>query len=293
MYWYANVSYDYSCFISVFLAVVRCLCVAKPLTFKSLITRARTLAVLISAFFIAIILGIAVFTVFRLASVMIPSTNPPFVMLALSRDYSEIYRVNDILNRTIISWLAYSTVIVWVVILLHKIYEASQFRRLMLTPKAAQGSSACPPKDVKSKESAVSGTSTSDSVSKKLEESKPASPKRQMPSAEKMSIKNLQVVQSVTLICIIFILSQLQFQVTSVYRLIESEFDNRARLSHLFQIANNVTKTCGLLNASVNIFVYIRYNSGYKETLENLFFAKGPPKLWLEILPSMLQLIAC
>ncbi|GFN85169.1 chemosensory receptor c [Plakobranchus ocellatus] len=135
IYWYAYVFYDYSSFVSVFLAVVRCLCVAKPLAFKSLITKQRTLAFLITTFFTAVILRVPLFTVFRLASVKRSGTNSSFTKLVLSADYSAIHKANDIFHRTMISWLAYTTVIVCVVISLHKLKEAARFRRGMFMAK--------------------------------------------------------------------------------------------------------------------------------------------------------------
>ncbi|GFN85180.1 chemosensory receptor c [Plakobranchus ocellatus] len=269
IYWYAYVFYDYSSMVSVFLAVVRCLCVAKPLAFKFLVTKARTLISLVTIFIFSIILRIPVFTVFQLASVKHPRTNSSFVQLVISSDYSKMYRVNDIMNRTIISWLAYTTVTVCVFIMVYKLKQASNFRRSAAGLEDTKGNKTVLVKNERSEELSVPDTDLA--INK---ESKPTSPKRQIPSAEKLSTKDLQVVQSVTLICIIFILSQLPFQVTSVYRLIEPEFDNRGRLSHLFKIASYVTKTFGLLNASVNFFVYIRYNSRYRETLRALICAK-------------------
>ncbi|GFN85177.1 chemosensory receptor c [Plakobranchus ocellatus] len=262
---YSSLFYDYSSFVSVFLAVVRCLCVAKPLEFKSMITKVRTLFCLISLFLISVAIRAPSFTVFRMARVRNPKTNSSFMKLVISSDYYRVNQASDILNENIVPWLAYTTVVVCVVILLHKLREAAKFRQSLANTGTEQNDGASSNRKTGSK-----GSSASDSVS--------TSPKRKKTPSEKMSAKDLQVVQSVTLVCIIFILSQLPFQIASVYRLIEPEFDNGGRLNELYQLFSNVKNTCGLLNASINIFVYIKYNSKYRVTLQATFWGTSQEK---------------
>ncbi|GFN85179.1 chemosensory receptor c [Plakobranchus ocellatus] len=214
---YSFLFYDYSSFVAVFLAVVRCLCVAKPLAFKSMITKERTLFCLITMFLFAVINRVPKFSVFRLSKVRNPRTNASFMKFVVTSDYYRVNQASDILNKNILPWLAYTTVVVCVVILLQKLKEASKFRQSLTTTSTEQstGNGASSDRNARSK-----GSSASDPVS--------TSPKRQKSPSEKMSAKDLQVVQSVTIVCIIFIFSQLPFQIASVYRLIEPEFDNGA-----------------------------------------------------------------
>ena len=88
---------------------------------------------------------------------------------------------------------------------------------------------------------------------------------------EKMSAKDLQVIQSVTLICAIFILSQLPFQVISTVRLFVPEFANLRSAEHSYAFSTHISSTCGYLNASVNIFVHIRFNARYRAQFLALF----------------------
>ena len=115
-YWYAYIFYDYSSFISVFLASVRCACVARPLRFKSMFTKSRTLTILCLLFALAFILRVPVLTVFRLSWAVNPQTNSTFRSLKFSHNFRDIYKANDILNRNIISWLAYITIIMCAVL---------------------------------------------------------------------------------------------------------------------------------------------------------------------------------
>ncbi|GFN84394.1 chemosensory receptor c, partial [Plakobranchus ocellatus] len=270
---YCYLFYDYSSFVSVFLAVVRCLCVAKPLAFKSMITKARTLFCLVAIFLITVIMRVPMFTVFRMTTVIRPSTNASFTKLFLSSDYFKVHQVNDILNKNILSWLAYSTVVVCVIILLYKLREAAKFRRSLATSIPEQSKGASEGSNEKSSELSDPDMATLDTMNKTQVSESTTSKSKNMIS-QKMSAKDLQVAQSVTLICIIFIFSQLPFQVAAIYRLVEPEFDNNRRYDALYKLSTFITNTCGLLNASINIFVYVTYNSKFRENFLPMIFTK-------------------
>ncbi|GFN77241.1 chemosensory receptor a [Plakobranchus ocellatus] len=88
------------------------------------------------------------------------------------------------------------------------------------------------------------------------------------------SSKDLRVIQSVVLICCIFIASQLPFLVYSTVRLIEPEIDVTGDLRFLFFVFTGISRTCSYLNASVNIFVYYNYNSKYRSTFLSMLKVK-------------------
>ncbi|KAK3787270.1 hypothetical protein RRG08_055992 [Elysia crispata] len=92
--------------------------------------------------------------------------------------------------------------------------------------------------------------------------------------SDKMSARDLQVIQSVTLICVIFILSQLPFQVVSTVRLFVPEFANFGTAENIYGFTSHISNTCGYLNVSVNIFVHIRFNARYRAHFLALFFKK-------------------
>ncbi|KAK3780078.1 hypothetical protein RRG08_046140 [Elysia crispata] len=89
----------------------------------------------------------------------------------------------------------------------------------------------------------------------------------------RMSAKDIQVIQSVVLVCIIFILSQLPFILYSTARFIEPEFSDKGRYVFLFRLCTTVSLTCSFLNASVNIFVYYTYNTKYRTAFLSIFCA--------------------
>ncbi|GFS08227.1 chemosensory receptor C [Elysia marginata] len=128
-FWYAYVFYDYSSFVSMFLAAVRCACVAKPLKLKSVFTKSRTVVILCVVFLVAVTLRIPVMTVSSLSWAVDPNTYETFRALKFSDNFRKIYKVNDILSRNIIAWLTYITVVTCIAILASKLQAASRFWR--------------------------------------------------------------------------------------------------------------------------------------------------------------------
>ena len=237
-FWPGYVFYDYSSFISVFLALVRCACVARPLRFKSMFTKSRTVKILVALFIIALILRAPVLTIFRLTWAVNPQTNTTYRSILETENYRTIYTANDIINRNVISWIAYIIVTTCVIILVSKLRGASRLR--------------------KSLQSAAH-----DSPKNPLNENEK--------SSKNLSAKDLQVIQSVTLICVIFILSQLPFQIMSTVRLLDPEFGDGKKKRYAFGFASHLSETFGYLNISINIFVYYHFNTRYRETLFSLF----------------------
>ncbi|GFS07104.1 chemosensory receptor A [Elysia marginata] len=230
LYWPANTAYDVSCFHAVSLGVIRCACVAMPLKFKLVFTKSRTIKWSMFLVVLAVLLRIPVLTVFRVAWRTDPATNVSSLYLT-SVNRGSMERVNDFLNRGIVMYLAYITMITSVTILSFKLYQASKIRQ-----------------------SCVKGPQTLGQVSDK-------------PAAQGLSARDLQVVKSVVLVCSIFILAQLPFILSATVRLINPEFDENKMYADLSYIFMQVSLTFYQLNASINIFVYYNYNTKFDQRM--------------------------
>ena len=239
LYWPAFTAYDLSAFISVSLGVMRCACVAMPLKFKLVFTKARTIKWVMFLVVLAVSLRIPVLTIHRISWRTDPGTNLSSPQIkAVNNAYMS--RINDILNRGIIIYVLYITMVTCVGILTFKLYQASKIRRSYTAeqPRA------------------------SDQASGKLVN-------------QGLNSKDVQVVKSVVLVCIIFILSQLSFLLTSTTRLIRPDFDNGQQFVYIFGMLGQINLSCSYLNASLNIFVYYNYNSKYRSVLHSLLSVKG------------------
>ena len=239
LYWPAFTAYDLSAFIPVSLGVMRCACVAMPLKFKLVFTKARTIKWVMFLVILAVSLRIPVLTTQRLSWRTDPQTNVSSPQIK-AVNYVYMSRINDILNRGILIYVLYMTMVTCVGILTFKLYQASKIRRSYTTvqPRASDQS---PGK----------------------------------PVSQGLNSKDIQVVKLVVLVCIIFILSQLIFLLKSTARLIRPDFDYDQKFDFLFEILGHISVTSSYLNASLNIFVYYNYNSKYRSVLHFLLNVKG------------------
>ncbi|GFO30434.1 chemosensory receptor c [Plakobranchus ocellatus] len=115
LYWPAFTFYDFSSYVSVWLGVTRCACVAMPLQFKSVFTKARTVKAVLFLFVIAVSL--------RLPIIVVQS-----YLARLDPIQLTVNRFNDILNRSILPWLTFIIMIACVCIMRVKLYQASAVR---------------------------------------------------------------------------------------------------------------------------------------------------------------------
>ena len=168
-------------------------------------------------------------------------------------------KANDIINRNIVSWIAYITVTTCVLILASKLQTASRFRQSLQNPTQ------------------VASTEKSDSTlgtDKTKTGSNPFA--RNMEASNSLSARDIQVIKSVTLVCVVFILSQLPSQIQSTIRLVDPEFSNRSRKRVAYGFASLITETFVYFNASLNIFVYYCFNSRYREIFSRFFSKRCP-----------------
>ena len=240
-FWPAFSFYDYSAYISVFLGVARCACVAIPLRFKSAFTVKRTVAVLLALFCADVLVHLPMLTAFRLGWVRDPSTNTSSLSL-MEYNWEELLykqRINDILNKNVIPWVTFVIMISSVALLSFKLFESSKVR---------------------------SSSYKAPSISEKLGNSSVPN----QTNLHKLSPKDVKVVQSVILVCSIFIAAQLPSLIYTPIRSSSSEFYAVGRLKFLASICMKVEWTFMMVNASLNILVYYNYNSKFKSVFRSL-----------------------
>ncbi|GFS07786.1 chemosensory receptor A [Elysia marginata] len=242
LFWPATTAYDVSCFFAVSLSVTRCACVAMPLKFKLVFTKSRTIKWALFVVVLAVLLRLPVLLIYRIAWRTDPVTNVSTMYTAIwKRD--QMMRINDILNRNVVMYLAYITMVACVLVLSAKLYQASKIRQ-SCTVKGTQPSEQTPGK----------------------------------PAAQGLSARDLQVVKSVVLVCSIFIFAQLPFMVYSTVRLINPEFDENKQFAYLSYIMNHLSLTCYYTSASMNIFVYYNFNSRFRSVLLSQLCGKTTQK---------------
>ena len=246
-FWPAVTIYDYSAYISVFLGVARCACVAMPLRFKSVFTVKRTVAALLVLFLSDVLLHLPILTVFRLGWVRDPSTNTTSLSLVRDSFVVHVYKqkINDVLNEISIPWVTFIIAVSSVALLSFKLFESSK---------------------VRSSSFANNTPNTYNTRGKSTE--------LKQTNSHKLSSKDVAVVQSVILVCSIFIVAQLPSLIYTQIRSSSLEFNERGRLRFLASIYIKVSWTFYMINASVNIIVYYNYNNKFKSVFRSQLHMK-------------------
>ena len=242
-YWPAMTFYDYSSYISVFLGVTRCACVVKPLHFKSVFTKSRTVIAVCILFCVDVLLHIPVLSISRLGWKKDPETNNSYLSVVSDNNSLKLkkMRINDVVNKNFIAWTSFIVMIVCAALLSFKLFESSKIRSIF------------------------TGTTFSSSV---VSSNQPRAPK------QKLSPKDVRVVQSVVLVCVIFIVAQIPSIGHSVARVALEEFTAYGNLLWVGNIVIKTSLTCYMANASLNILVYYNYNSNYRAVLRSILTMK-------------------
>ncbi|BFZ09723.1 hypothetical protein BsWGS_12762 [Bradybaena similaris] len=226
-----------------FLAVARCMCVSRPLQFKNTFTRKRAIYFMI---------GVAIFSVTIYLPILVnmgmvqkfdtrTNTSRPSLWISPSREF-----IKEIVWLVIDMVLPVTTqliIIVCVVIMVNSLQKASLFRQstVMVTGKLFND-------DVK-RNNKVSNAS--DYVS----------------TGEKLTGKDLLVVQQVVLISVVYIICNTPKILISIATTIEPEFTIGKAYSKLYMCANGFRKQFEILNAAVNLIIYYNYNTKFRSKL--------------------------
>ncbi|GFS23829.1 chemosensory receptor A [Elysia marginata] len=212
-----------------------------PLHFKSTFSRNRTVLGIICLFCLSVLFHLPVLTIFSIGWREDPNTNSSRPVLVASARQSMV-KINDLLNRNALPWILFITMIACVALLCFKLFEASKVHSLLIRNAKAPGE-------------ATASTKGSEDNSR-------------------LSPKDVHVVQSVVLVCSIFIVAQLPALLYSTVRVVNPDFDHGGRLVRLFGIFANVSLTFSLLNATLNICVYYNYNSKYRSIFRSFLKLK-------------------
>ncbi|CAG5124029.1 unnamed protein product [Candidula unifasciata] len=221
-----------------FLAVARCMCVAKPLHFKHTFTVKRTV-VIMTAF---AIFAVAIYTpilanmgmVYRLDAKT--NTSRPTLWLSPNRESTKniVWTIIQIILPIATEFI----VLVCIVIMINSLRAASKFRQASHITVCANDSSC------------LKGKTGSSNVAN-----------------EKLSGKEIRVVKQVTLISLVYILCNTPKIMISIGGLVEQEFRIGKTYGYLYLCLNCFRMQFEILNASINTFVYYAFNTKFKTTL--------------------------
>ncbi|BFZ09730.1 hypothetical protein BsWGS_12769 [Bradybaena similaris] len=229
-----------------FLAVARCMCVAKPLHFKNWFTTNRTLRFTISFAVIAVVSFTPFMANMGLVAKFDVKKNITRQMLWLSSQRESIKVGTWLVVSLILPSVTQFIVVVCVLIMANSLRASAKFRQ-----SAALLSNNVTSTSDHKQNAALSSTASV--------------------STDKLAGKDVRVVQQVVLISLVFIICNTPKMVLSVTALSLPEFTIGKRYHYLYLVINMIRQQFDMFNASVNTFIYYRYNTKFRLMMLSLF----------------------
>ncbi|GFO03248.1 chemosensory receptor c [Plakobranchus ocellatus] len=280
-----------STLLTVFAAIQKCACVTFPLTFRFFFTQRRTVIVIFIIYVCVIISYIPQYIVDSAGPYFSTRFNRTRIsyMIRYPKLYKESADYYLFAHYVCLPFIALSINILCVVVLTWNLKEAARMRKDMTSQDASSTVEAS-----KSSCNKISNDSnhtdknkktidnSDDKESNRCDKSDNCSGDEEEISGSKksniLSDRELRVLRSVNLVCVIFIRGTAPYCILNSCALFLDSFDHRGRHFTLYYILVSTQEIWYFGSTSVNIFVYYIYNTKYKKTFNRLFSPLLPNK---------------
>lgn len=231
-----------------FLAVARCMCVFRPLQFKHIFTKHR--AVVTMAIFG--IFSITIYLPVLINMGMVPkfdkrfNTSRPSLWISPKREF-----IKEIIWMIIDMIFPISTqliILICVVIMINSLQAASKFRQTSASVSGKLFS-----KDEKSLHDNMYNSNDSSNT------------------AEKLTRKDILVIQQVVLISVVYIICNTPKLLISIATVTVPEFTIGKTYAKLYMSSNGLRKQFEVFNAAINLVIYYKHNTKFRATIRLLF----------------------
>ncbi|XP_005112226.1 uncharacterized protein LOC101851096 [Aplysia californica] len=239
--------YTVTILITLYIAVARCMCVAKPLHFKHVFTKTRSV-VIISVFgvFSAGIV-VPIFTSMGITDISGMTQNGTRYTIWFDPNVEDSKDAIFFIVLVVIPFATQVIVIVCIVVMTWKLIESSRFRQ----------------------KSAKSSNSSGGITTQKTTEGQENNTKNNNSnnSNVRLSGKELQAVQQVILISLIFAIFNTPMLVIGICGLVEPDFDaimGKHRYARLYAACSGSRRVSEQVNSALNFFIYYKYNTKFR-----------------------------
>ncbi|CAL1529990.1 unnamed protein product [Lymnaea stagnalis] len=237
--------YVMSTLTTMFLAVARCMCVARPLHFKNTFTLARTVAVL---------LGCAVFTVGSYLPVLANmgvdpkfdvrvNFSRPLLWITTEREFIKVivWTVRD----TVLSMTSQVVLLVCVIIMAARLRKATAFRQMSVSTSGAR---TAPPL----------GSQVTQLGRRDLQTVRRAT------QAAHLGRKDLQIVRQVLLISLVYVVCNMPKILVNIAGIFESELTIGKQYQNLSIATINIMTISQMFHSSINLVIYYKFNAKFR-----------------------------
>uniref|UniRef100_A0A0B6ZK51 G-protein coupled receptors family 1 profile domain-containing protein n=1 Tax=Arion vulgaris TaxID=1028688 RepID=A0A0B6ZK51_9EUPU len=232
--------------IITFLAIARCMCVAKPLQFKNIFS--RKLALIFNIWFIlfATVSYTPIFTNMSLAVKFDPRINISRPVLWTSPNRDSVKIIVWIIVDIIVPFATQIIILICIIVLTSCLRAAVRFRQA----------------------STLTFTLTDKIMNRRLGElCKHSHPTGLNVPSENLTSKEVRVVQQVVLISVVYIICNIPKMIISVAAVTEREFTIGKAQNMLYICVNGLSKHFEIFNSAINLAIYYKYNTKFRAKL--------------------------
>lgn len=231
-----------------FLAVARCMCVAKPLQFKNSFTRKRAILFMVGFALFAVVVYTPILANMGMVEKFDKFTNMSRPTFWVSPIRESIKEVIWTFTEMLLPFVTQFIIIFCVVIMAHSLRVASKFRQtsVLTTGKVTNKNNG---NDTFSSQDAGLNNGDSDIAT------------------DKLTGKDLRVIQQVVLISVVYVVCNTPKILISVATTLEPEFTIGKRYSRMYLCINGLRMHFEILNSAVNFIIYFKYNTKFRTLL--------------------------
>ncbi|CAL1537009.1 unnamed protein product, partial [Lymnaea stagnalis] len=234
-----------------YLAVVRCMCVAMPLQFKSALTRRRSVLILVAFCVVSIASYIPILVYMKIVRAFDAKVNATRYVLWISPEREEVKDVVWFTRDVSVTFITQIIVIVCVVIMVRCLLAASRFRRESMRYSEKR-------EDTRNTESSVSQVHGSGAHQKRKANEAGSG------HALKLSAKDMSVVQQVVLISVVYIVCNTPAIMVNTTVMLVEDFTLGNVYQNLYLTVLGAMELFQTFNSSFNVFIYYRYNKKFR-----------------------------
>ncbi|KAI8779217.1 adenosine receptor A1 [Biomphalaria glabrata] len=267
---YGLLFYNISTSITVFLAIQKCCCISLPWNFKSYFSKRRCVAAVCCIYLSGFILYVPfTATAFPFVEAFDLTTNSTRLTFAWSAVYlQDVFPVLKAINYISIPFIAEILVLISTVVLATKLKESVKFRDSMsgktITTRNSGNCYCSPSLLIHSPETSNFSTH---SVAQKY--------KIKNYKAQPMTTKELRATQAVNVVAILFVASNSPDVIVYLASLLSPKFSAFGLYHNTFKLCIELQDLLHVCNLSVNLFIYLKFNTKFYKTFKALILQSG------------------
>ena len=251
--------------ITIHLAMMRCLCVLRPLKFRGSISPVKTALIFSTFFLLALVIRLPPVALMDIR----PTFNPRTNITRPTRWYHPDREVIKDVLRTVVDIpvpvIAQVMLTVCVIVMTRALRQSRKFRNA--SGEDLKTTAENPSNDQRISHTSASGTPIEPSVSSDFSNisSAPIATTKAQSTSTKLNLKESRVVKQLVIISSTYIVCNLPKLVRTVGDTVEPEFKLSGRYRNLYDIASHIQFIADTLNSSVNLFIYLSFNARFRQ----------------------------